>query len=253
MFDFFAFYSNESTLQKLIEANIDGIIVDWENLGKSNRQNLYNTQINKHTVDDLKTVGRAGLRNVICRINGPEYWSKEEVNSAIDLGASEILVPMIRNIQEAEFILNTVDGRVKVGLMLETTGALSIANQLNELPVYRFFVGLNDLSIERKSRNLFEPLVDGTIDELRPKITKHFGVAGLTHPASGYPIPCSRLIEQMQKHKATFAFLRRAFYKDLERYSATEILDALRNQFSNQPVNLISKEEERQLFTGELI
>lgn len=252
-FEIFAFYSNPTNLVELVSHGVDGIIVDWERKGKSNRQSLYNTQVNEHTVQDLSFVAKQEPSNLICRVNGPEYWSADEINKAIDLGAKEILVPMVTNLSQAEFVVETVAGRAKIGLMLETNEALSIADQLDKLDIHRFFVGLNDLSIQRKNRNLFVPLVDGTIDELRSKITKRFGIAGLTHPAAGEPIPCSLVIKQMKKFNASFGFLRRAFYKDLERYSTQEILTALRaelddaqdtepHKFTPEEINLFNQD-----------
>ena len=231
------------------------LLLTWENEGKTNRQSLYDTQVNEHTFDDLSLVSSHNLPNIICRINGPGYWSTDEINRAIDLGATEILAPMIKEVREAEFVLNCVDNRVKVGLMLETNEALVIADQLDQLPIHRFFVGLNDLSIQRNSRNLFLPFTDGTIDTLRPKISRKFGVAGLTHPNAGTPIPCALLIQQMKKHKSSFGFLRRAFYKDLKTYGAEEIITALRQELGDQnnflPAHL-TKEEIR-MFSQDIL
>lgn len=254
-FELLVFYSNPKTLDTLIEANIDGIIVDWENKGKSNRQELYNTQVNEHTSKDLELVSKKNVANLICRINGPGYWSKEEIDRAIDLGATELLIPMIKSIAEVEFIINYIKDRVKIGIMLETNEALSIAGELDRMPIHRFFVGLNDLSIQRNSRNIFLPFVDGTIDTLRPKISKHFGIAGLTHPMAGDPIPCSYLIKQMKRYEASFGFLRRSFYKDLAVYKVAEIINALRCSFGDKDCieTKILTNQEKQLFSQELI
>ncbi len=230
-FELIAFYSNPKTLDELIKSGIDGVIIDWENKGKMNRQSLYNTQVNEHRSKELIIAREKNISNIICRINGPQYWSVDEIEKAIDLGANELLVPMIKCQKEVEFILNQVRGRIDVGVMIETNEALLIADELDKMPIHRFFVGLNDLSIQRKSRNIFLPFVDGTIDILRPKITKRFGVAGLTHPSAGTPIPCKYLIHQMKKHRASFGFLRRAFYKDLSIYTAEEIINSLRAVF----------------------
>lgn len=254
-FELIAFYSNPFFLESLNYSGIDGIIVDWENKGKKNRQSLYNTQVNEHGIEDLKVVSRTNVSNIICRINGPEYWSADEIDKAIDLGAKELLLPMIKNQGEVEFVLNHVKERIHVGVMLETNEALLIADQLNELPIHRFFVGLNDLAIQRKSRNIFSPFVDGTIDTLRPKINTHFGIAGLTHPLAGSPIPCRYLIKQMKRYHASFGFLRRAFYKDLSRYSVEEIIRSLRATFDHNITiedNVLTAIE-KQLFSQELI
>ncbi|GAA3522556.1 hypothetical protein GCM10022393_41430 [Aquimarina addita] len=254
-FELIAFYSNPKTLDELLKAGIDGIIIDWENKGKLNRQSLYNTQVNEHTISDLEFASKKNVPNLICRINGPSYWSTEEIDKAIDLGANELLIPMIKKVEEVAFVLNYVRDRVKVGVMLETSESLAIADQLNALPIHRFFVGLNDLSIQRKSRNLFQPFIDGTIETLRPKITKPFGIAGLTHPMGGVPIPCTHLIGQMKRFDASFGFLRRAFYKDLATYTAADIIKALRESFDHNTMVSTTKitEEEKIFFSQELI
>lgn len=253
-FELIAFYANLKTLDELIEAGIDGVIVDWENKGKSNRQNLYNTQVNEHTLMDLKRVREKKVPNLICRINGPNYWSVDEIQKAIDLGANELLIPMVKNVEEVEFVLNQIKGKAKVGVMLETNEALAIVDQLDKMPIHRFFVGLNDLAIQRGSNSIFLPLVDGTLDEVRPKINKKFGVAGLTHPNEGDPIPCMHLIMLMKKYKASFGFLRRSFYKDLLTYSSSEILNELREAFANEDGSFDElRLEEKEMFNQRLI
>ncbi len=57
-FQLIAFYSDTQTLDELIDAGIDGIVIDWENKGKSNRQNHYNTQISIHDSTDLEVVAK---------------------------------------------------------------------------------------------------------------------------------------------------------------------------------------------------
>ena len=251
--DFFAFYSNPERLQVLIDGGIDGIVVDWERKGKELRQKLYDTQISVHHTADLKLVHQQNPNQIICRINPPNPESNTEIDLAIDHGADEILLPMVQTVQEVEKILTHTDGRIKVGLMLETEEALAIAADLDQLPVHRFFVGLNDLSIQRGTRNIFYPFLDGTLDELRPKITKQFGVAGLTHPQLGDPIPCKYLVNRMKYYQCSYAFLRRSFYRDLEHYTARDILLALSEIFGQEIDQKEWSEEVRSLFQQELI
>ncbi len=229
--ELFAFHSNEEKLSELIKSGIDGIVVDWERKGKEMRQRLYNTQISVHDTSDLVLVHGQKPKKIICRINPYSDSTPAEIELAIRHGADEILLAMVRTVHEAEQAIEHVDGRVKVGLMLETQEALDIASDLDQLPVHRFFVGLMDLSIQRKSRNIFVPFIDGTLDELRPKISKKFGVAGLTHPLLGSPIPCKYLIDRMKYYQCTFAFLRRSFYRDLSQYPIRRILEALSDEF----------------------
>ena len=68
------------------------------------------------------------------------------------------------------------------------------AVELARRPLSRVYVGLNDLRIDRGSNELFEPLVDGTVEYVRNCVRgPRFGVAGLTVPHLGSPVP-SRLL-----------------------------------------------------------
>ncbi len=233
-FELFAFYANPEKLTELIASEIDGIVIDWERKGKELRQGLYNTQISEHHMEHLQLVKARNPRQIICRINPVNPESETEIELAIDHGADEILIPMVRTVKEVEQVLKFTENRVKVGLMLETEESLKAAIELNDLPVYRFFVGLNDLSIQRGVRNIFTPFMDGTLEELRPKITKHFGVAGLTHPLLGDPIPSKYLFNLMKHYKCSYAFLRRSFYRDLEQFSVSGMLDAMKYEFEKE-------------------
>lgn len=227
-----AFYANPILLEEVDEAGVHGFIVDWENKGKRFRQSIYNTQVNQHRAEDLALVRTQTHKKLICRLNGPEFLTIPEIELAIDLGADELLIPMVTSSEEVCRILDQVKERVKVGVMLETEESLKQIRSLNQLPLCRFFVGLNDLSIQRKTRNLFQPIIDGTIEQLRPQISLAFGMAGLTHPDLGAPVPCRLLIREMKRYRCSFAFLRRSFYKDLAHFSARTIIKALKEEFS---------------------
>jgi hypothetical protein len=193
---------------------VDAIIVDWEWRGKEERQKNFNTQINYHTLDDLKAVAKIATIPIICRINQVGSNTKKEIEQAISNGAGELLIPMIRTKEEVEKALDWVKNRAKVGVLLETNAAINIALEISSLPLSRMYVGLNDLSIENQRRNLFIPLINGQIDKFRPQISRPFGFGGLTFPNLGYPIPCQLLIDAMVRFDCHFSFLRRAFLKD---------------------------------------
>ena len=81
-----------------------------------------------------------------------------------------------------------VGGRCGLGILVETLPAVAAAAGLATRPLSRVYVGLNDLRIARGSSELFEPLVDGTVDRIRADVERlPFGVAGLTRPDAGTP------------------------------------------------------------------
>ncbi len=86
--------------------------------------------------------------------------------------------------------LELVRDRVGLGILIETVAGAQIADQLGQLPLCRVYVGLNDLAIQRKTKSIFTPLVDGTLSKIRENIRGPFGFGGLTLPELGKPIPC---------------------------------------------------------------
>ena len=200
--------------QLVTAAGADAVIIDWENQGKYQRQSGADTQINADTPADLRRVRQAISAPIICRINGPGPTLRAEVETALDCGADELLLPMVRHLDEALQFLDAVDGRCRAGILIETPPAVALAPQLGALPLHRIYVGLNDLAIARRSPSIFSALSDGTVDSVRPHVQTRFGVAGLTRPTSGNPIPCSLLMGEILRLQSSFSFLRRSFWKD---------------------------------------
>jgi len=94
-------------------------------------------------------------------------------------------------------------------------------------------VGLpNPVTLERYTEG--DPLVDGTVDHVGHSVAAAgipFGVAGLTLPEAGRPVPCALLIAALARLDASFTFLRRSFHADMDGRHATvevpRILSAL--------------------------
>lgn len=214
-FGLFLFYRDLSLVKAAARMGLDGIVVDWEHTGKTKRQRFADTEINCHTIDDLRRVRAATGLTVICRVHGDGSVSPEEIERAIEGGTDEILIPMVRSVTDVEKALRVAGGRCGVGVLVETVQALKISAELGQLPLTRVYVGLNDLAIERRSPNLFTPLIDGTLDDIRRHYTVPFGFGGLTLPERGVPIPCAHLMGEMARLGCRFSFLRRSFYRDI--------------------------------------
>jgi hypothetical protein len=198
-----------------IHAGVSGIVVDWERAGKRERQSGADTELNHHTLEDLRRVRRATDGLVICRLNAPNGDSRAEVEQAIGAGADEVLVPMVRRVDEVERILDLVNGRCGVGILIETSDAVRLACELCALPLSRVYVGLNDLAIDRGAPNIFEAVVDGTVAGVRRACPVPFGFGGLTRPDAGHPVPCRLLIGEMVRLGTQFSFLRRSYHRDM--------------------------------------
>lgn len=209
------FHTDPAVVAEATAAGIDGFIVDWERRDKARRQAGEGTQINQDTVEDLVRVRSATNRSVLCRIDGYGPWTADQVELALDAGADELLLPMVRHPQQVDRTLDLIDGRCGLGILVETQDGVRRASELARRPLTRTYVGLNDLRIDRGSTSLFRPLVDGTVDRVRADVQPvPFGVAGLTLPDRGNPIPSRLLAAELVRLDASFTFLRRSFLTD---------------------------------------
>jgi len=193
------------------------VVVDWERRGKRRRQAGSDTQINADTAGDLAAVRAATGGRLVCRVNGWGRWSAAEIDLAVALGADEILLPMVRRPEEVDAAVDGVAGRCGLGILVETSDALRRADELLRRPLSRVYVGLNDLMIDRGCGSLFAALVDGSLDRVADRAAAAgipFGVAGLTVPEGGHPVPCRLLAGEMGRLSASFTFLRRSFHAD---------------------------------------
>ncbi|WP_324273449.1 hypothetical protein [Blastococcus brunescens] len=141
----------------MVAAGAAGIVVDWERRGKARRQQGENTQINEDTPEDLSRMRAATPGRLVCRINGYGPWTAAEVGEAVARGADEVLLPMVRTVEEVDRTLDLVAGRCGVGILVETQDAVDRSAELALRPLSRIYVGLNDLRIDRGSDELFRP------------------------------------------------------------------------------------------------
>lgn len=219
-FELLLFTTHVPTITAAVAAGVQGIIVDWEHLGKQARQAGADTQVNHDTLADLRRVRRATGARVITRVNRFGATTMEEIEAAIDGGADELLLPMVESVAEVEQALDLVRGRIGVGILIETVAATHLAEELCRLPLARTYVGLNDLAIDRRSPSIFTAVADRTVERLRETCPGRFGFGGLTLPELGQPIPCRLLIGEMARLHCHFSFLRRSFHRDLQGRSA---------------------------------
>ena len=213
--DLFLFTTDPAWGRDVVAAGAAGLVVDWERRGKLRRQAGEGTQINADTPADLSRVRAATPGRLLCRINGFGPWTAAEIDEAVDRGADEVLLPMVRSPEEVDRTLDLAAGRCPVGILVETQAAVDRAAEFARRPLSRIYVGLNDLRIDRGSRELFRPLVDGTVEAVRAATGMSFGVGGLTLPGGGFPVPVDLLAAELVRTGADFTFLRRSFTADM--------------------------------------
>jgi hypothetical protein len=213
--DLFLFTVDPAWGRDVVAAGAAGIVVDWERRGKHRRQAGEGTQINGDTLADLVRMRAATDGRLLCRVNAAGPWTAREVADAVAAGADELLLPMVRTPEEVDRALDLVDGRCGLGILVETQDAVARVAELARRPLSRVYVGLNDLRIDRRSTELFRPLVDGTADAVRAAVPGPFGIGGLTLPGGGFPVPGDLLAAELVRLGTDFTFLRRSFTADM--------------------------------------
>lgn len=234
-FGLLLFSVDHIVIDAAMKAGAAAVVVDLENVGKSDRQVGANTQINDQSIDDVKRVRALTGGHLICRTNGRGPDTPQEIEQVLAAGADELLLPMVRSCADVEEVLKLVKNRCSLGVMLETRESLKIARDLSQLPVQRVYVGLNDLALELGNPSIFDAVVDGTVDRLRELFTVPFGFGGLTLPELGNPIPCRLLMGEMARLNCQFSVLRRSFLDDVSGAdmgaAVTRVLSAMQEQF----------------------
>lgn len=199
----------------------DAIVVDWERSGKSNRQRHalallgVETQIAPEDPVNLGVVVQRSQVPVVCRIDGWDGHGRTDIERAVEAGASDVIVPMVRGPGEVDSALVAAADRVGVGVMIETTSAVDSAREIAAMPISMAYLGLMDLALERGTPDIFTALSDGTLDFVAEAFAGvPFGFAGLTLPGKGHPVPTRSLAAEMVRVGASFTFLRRSFLAD---------------------------------------
>ena len=228
-FELLLFHRDIAFSKECVAAGIDGLIIDFETKGKARRQDGFDTEINAHTLKDLEAVRDLTGARILCRTNAPGPESTKEIDQVLRAGADEIIVPMIRQLDEARAVIDAVAGAARITLMIETVESLKIAPDLCALPIDRIYVGLNDLHISRGTSTLFEPLIDGCLEAIRADVQGlQFGFGGITLRGQGHPLPVHHFVSDLARLNADFTFLRRSFYRDVVGHSPKAALDQMR-------------------------
>lgn len=250
-FEVFSFFTTIGRAAELVQAGC-GLVIDLEAYGKEARQADADTQINAHTFDDLR-VARAMTDNpVICRIDGPQSPGFiDQAVRAANLGADEILVPMVVGRGQLEEVRTAVGARAQVSTMIETGAAVDQIEDLASFGPRRAYFGLHDYAIDIGQPNLFAPVADGTVEKVAAACRAAavpFGFAGLTHPSLGSPIPARALINEMARLHCSFSFTRRSFERDVGPGAAAlaiaEIRAALR-EAERRPADQVARDAAR--------
>lgn len=194
---------------------VDRIWIDLETLGKEERQKGMNTVKSKHCVADIKKIKPVLKKaEVMVRINPWNKNSKEEVNQVIAAGADIIMLPMWENSVQVREFIQTVHGRAKINLLLETKKAVNCLDDVLGIEgIDEIHIGLNDLHLSYGLTFMFELLSNGIVEKLCDKIREAglpYGFGGLARLGCG-DLPAEKIIMEHYRLKSTRAILSRSF------------------------------------------
>lgn len=213
----------------VLHHGISNFVLDWEYMGKVDRQAGFDTEIAPVDVESLAAVAAVPGAQAWCRVNRYGPYTDGEIECAVGAGTYGIFLPMVASPKEVEGFLQHVRGRCKVGILVETQAALKCVRELATFGLDRVYFGLNDFAISRGGGSIFNALLDGSVDCARDAFAQiPFGFGGVTAVDAGSPLPCGRLIEEMARLNCQFTFLRRSYRRDVERVGVAGLLNGVR-------------------------
>ena len=215
---------NACHAKNLSVAGVDYIMVDLEINGKQERQGHLNTIISRHNIESIGLVSDAVKNSntkVLVRVNPLYEKSIQEIDKAISLGASKLMLPMFRTCDEVEIFLSMVDGRVPVTLLVETTSAVASLSNILRLPGnYDIHVGLNDLHLEMKLKFMFELLLkDGVVEyvaQLCNRADRNFGFGGVSRLQGNSPLTAEEVLSEHIRLGSTSVILSRDWRNSID-------------------------------------
>jgi len=227
--DLFLFTNQLNTALDAEKAGIDSIIIDCEHKGKIVRQQGYDIEINDNKLSDIKKLSSSLNIPVTVRLNSWKMGAKQEVDLAIENGASIIMLPMADTVLEVEAFLKAVKNRVKTIIQIETPQLVNDLSAFSQLSWDYAYIGLNDLMIAYGYRHLWEPLINGLASGICESLKgRKYGLGGTTIVGGGFPIQSNLLLHEYVRLGCSLSFLRRSFSREILDRAMTEEISLIR-------------------------
>lgn len=219
-------FTNDVPLAQAAEqSGVDGIIVDWETKGKTERQSGRDMEINADTPDDVARVAEAVSLPVTVRINGLSADTAGEIDLALSCGARSLMQPMAQSADDVARFLDLVGGRARTIVQIETQGLVEQLDAMAVLPWDSAYIGLHDLMLSRRAASMWQAVLDGSVERVfRTLEGRSVGFAGATVIGGGHPIRFTQILQELARLGAHLTFLRRSFRREIQdRDMAAEI------------------------------
>ena len=253
-----------SLLVQADRAGVDRIGIDIERLGKTQRQaNQADPRISHHELSDLRVVMEARLNaDVFIRLNPWHSDTRREIDRAISLGATAMMLPYFTSAVEVAAFVDAVAGRASISLLVETAAAAARLHEIVAVPgLSEIMVGLNDLHRTFGLANHFEMLASDLMTSISHTVREaglRFGFGGVGRPADrSLPVPAELVISQYPRLGATSAWIARSFFTGSSQPISLEaevakLRASLRHWFSQSPEVLEQQHAELRALASQL-
>lgn len=194
------------------------LFVDLERLGKAERQAGRNTFISTHALEDVGRV-KQSLRHarLMVRVNPLHEGTAVELDAVLAQRPDCVMLPVFRSAEELRAFAQLVAGRVPIVALLETAGALESLHDWIATPgLEEVYVGLNDLHLSLGQRFMFEPLADGTVEQVARAAHAQglgFGFGGIARLDEGL-LPGRDVLAEHLRLRSRAVILSRTFHRE---------------------------------------
>lgn len=194
---------------------VDRVWIDLETLGKEDRQKCIDSVKSHHTIDDIaKIAPHLSASEMLVRVNHWYDGSVDEIEGSIAAGADIIMLPYWKTVEEVNKFVETVKGRCKTTLLLETKEAVDCVDEVLQLGGFdEIHIGLNDLHLSYDMTFMFELLANGMVEILCKKFREAgipYGFGGIAKLGDGL-LPAKKIIMEHYRIGSTRAILSRTF------------------------------------------
>lgn len=198
------------------DIGVHRIFIDLEINGKVKRQGHLDTVISDHQLQDILPVKKSLQRSeLLVRINPLFDGTQHEIDYAIDSGADIIMLPMFKNTQEVSTVAQFINKRAKFIPLVETVGAVQSLDDIVKIDgITEIFIGLNDLHRDLNLKFMFEPLLNGFLENTVSIIKKAglpFGFGGIANIGQGQ-LPAELILGEHIRLGSSSVILSRSFH-----------------------------------------
>lgn len=216
--------TNEPKIGKYItDHGVDRVFIDLEKIGKSLRQGHLNSWKSDHVAYDILRMRKFITgKKILVRLNPWHEKSNKEINKAIEYGADFLMLPMIKSLEDVKRFSCEVSNRVPIIPLIETKESINFLDKIILLDgINEVYIGLNDLSLSYGYKFMFEPLINGLLDDVANLLNKKgisWGFGGIAKKGHG-KLPAENILGEHVRLGSRIVILSRSFHqapKDLK-------------------------------------